>query len=273
MSIAQRLSLQGKAAIVTGGGHGIGKVIAASLAECGASVAIADLSEEYGVKATEEINRQGHMAAYFPVDLRDGKSIAALSKAVGTHFGRIDILVNNARPKLAVAPFKESLAEWDLGLEVLLKAPALLSAACQELLAKNNGSIVNIVSVAAQFVSHQPAAYHVAKAGLVQLTRFLAVEFAPQKIRVNAVCPGLVDLFDENKPLTANPLHRQTAEIVVPLKRAGTAAEIADCVTFLCADAASYITGQVLSCDGGETLQDHFHVVREALKSGQKEKV
>ena len=131
------------------------------------------------------------------------------------------------------------------------------------------GSIVNIGSTNAFFVSHQPLAYHVAKAGLIQLTRYLACEFGSDGIRVNCICPGLVDIYDNNKPLTSDPANKAITELSVPLRRAAFAEEIAEAVLFLCSSA--YITGQVLTLDGGISLNDHFHLVRKAFQSQQVE--
>jgi 3-oxoacyl-[acyl-carrier protein] reductase len=112
--------------------------------------------------------------------------------------------------------------------------------------------------------------YHVAKAGLVQLTRYLAVEFGPHNIRVNAICPGLVDIPDRGQPLTADPVNRAVTETIVPLGRATSPEEIAELAVFLCTDAAAYMTGQVLMLDGGETLIDQFYAARKAFNRGKE---
>jgi NAD(P)-dependent dehydrogenase (short-subunit alcohol dehydrogenase family) len=131
------------------------------------------------------------------------------------------------------------------------------------------GSVLNMGSTNAFFISHQPVAYHVAKAGLLHLTRYLAHEFAPHGIRVNCICPGLVDLYDDNRPLTGNPLNREVTELAVPLRRASTGADIAEAALFLCADSAACITGEVLTIDGGLGLADHFHLARKMLRSAE----
>jgi len=272
MSLAQKINFKDQVALITGAGHGIGKVIALELAKEGANVAVADISEEKGSAVVSEIKSLGFKAEFFALDLSSKSSISKLVEDVGARFKKIDILINNARPKLKTNSFAESLEEWDLGMAVLLNGPALLSGLALKHFPITGGNIVNLVSVASQFVSQQPAVYHVAKAGLVQLTRVLAVEYASRNIRVNAVCPGVVDLYDENRPLTSNPINKASTEIVVPMKRAGRAEEISDCVLFLCSSAASYVTGHVLMCEGGETLQDHFHVVRQALNSSKEQK-
>jgi len=263
--------LAGKVAIITGAAQGIGRVIARVFAEESASVVIADIQEGPGQAAAQDIRDAGQHALFIKTDLRREKDIEAMIDSTTDNFGRLDIVINNARPQLPQVPFAESLEYWDLAMDVILKAPALIAKhALPRLLKSGGGSIVNIASVNAFFVtSYQSVAYHVAKAGLLQLTRYLAVESGPQNIRVNAICPGLVDLYDKDKPLTADPVNKSVAELVVPLKRAASAAEIAEVALFLCTDAAAYITGHVLAVDGGEMLGDHFYVARKAFNRGR----
>ncbi len=258
--------LAGKAALITGAAYGIGRIIARVFAEAGASVVVADIRKAEGEVVAKAIRDAGLRALSVKADLRRESDIKAMIGFTVDNCNHLDIVINNARPKLSNLPFAESLKEWDLAMDVMLKAPALIAKhALPQLLKSGGGSIVNIVSTNAFFISHQPAAYHVAKAGAVQLTRYLAHEFGPHGIRVNAICPALVDLYDENKPLTSDPVNKAVTEVVVPLKRAATAEEIAKAALFLCTDSAAYITGQVLTIDGGITLGDHFHVARRAF--------
>ncbi len=262
--------LKDKVAIVTGAAQGIGRAIAEAFAREGATVVVADI-EQAGEKVAQNIRDTGHQALFVKTNVRHESDIMAMTEATVNSFKRLDIVVNNARPKLQRLPFAESLKEWDLAMDVLLKAPVLITKhAVPHMLESGGGSIVNIASVDAFFIaSHQSVAYHVAKAGLVQLTRYLAVEFGPQGVRANAICPGIVDLYDRDKPLTANPANRAVAEIVVPLKHAASAKDVAEAALFLCTDAAAYITGHVLILDGGMTLGDQFHVARNAFNLGK----
>ncbi len=263
--------LNGQVAIITGAAQGIGKAIAEVFAREGANIVIADI-QQAGEKVAKGIRDAGRQALFVKTDLRKESDIIAMIETTVDSFKRLDIVVNNARPKLQRLPFAESLKEWDLAMDVLLKAPVLITKhAVPHMVESGGGSIVNIASVNAFFIaSHQSVAYHVAKAGLVQLTRYLAVEFGPHNIRVNAICPGLVDVYDKGKPLTADPVNKAVADIVVPLKRASSPEEIAEVTLFLCTDAAAYITGHVLTVDGGETLGDHFHVARKAFNLGRE---
>lgn len=265
--------LKGQVAIITGAAQGIGKTIAEVFAREGATVVIADI-QPAGEMVAKAIRDAGRQALFVKTDLRQESDIKAMIEAAATSFKRLDIVINNARPKLQRLPFAESLEEWDLAMDVLLKAPVLTTKhAVPHMLKSGGGSIVSIASVNAFFIaSHQSVAYHVAKAGLIQLTRYLAVEFGPQGIRVNAICPGIVDLYDGDEPLTADPVNRAVAEMVVPLKRAASAADVAEAALFLCTDAAVYITGQVLMVDGGMMLGDHFHVARNAFELGKQSK-
>jgi len=262
--------LAGKVALITGAAHGIGRIMAKMFAEKRVSVIVADIQEEQGEAVAAAVRDQGLQALFVKADLCQESDIKAMVDFAVESFGRLDIVIHSARPRLRRLPYAESLEEWDLAMDVFLKAPALMAKyALPHLRKSGGGNIINISSVNAAFIaSHQPAAYHVAKAGLEQLTRYLAVEFGPQAIRVNAICLGLVDLYDENKPLTGDPVNKAVTELVVPLKRAASAEEIAEVALFLCTDAAAYITGHVLRVDGGEMLGDHFHVARKALNLG-----
>jgi len=272
--MAKANRLEGKVALITGAAQGIGRVIAEVFAGEGALVVIADIQESAGEAVAKTIRDSGGHALFVKTDLRREKDIQSMTSFAVENFGHLDIVINNARPRLRQLPFAESLEEWDLAMDVFLKAPVLtVKHALPAMLKSGGGSIINIASVNAFFIaSHQPIAYHVAKGGLVQLTRYLAVEFGPRGIRVNAICPGLVDLYDNNRPLTADPVNKAVAEVVVPLKRASSAKEVAEVALFLCTDAASYITGHVLMADGGEMLGDHFDIARKAFELGRESK-
>ena len=253
-----------KTVLITGASQGIGKVMAMKFARKGFSVAIADINQDLGKMVEKEIIALGAKVLFIKADLSKERDIKKMIDSVVKRYGGLDHVINNARPKLSVASYAENIGEWDLAMDVLLKAPALTVKYALPYLKKSKGSIINMVSTNAFFISHQPASYHVAKAGLVQLTKYLAAEFGYLGIRSNAICPGLVDLYDGNKPLTGNKHNKVIAECVVPLGRAAKAEEIAQAVLFLCSDEAAYITGQILHVDGGITLGDHFHVARKA---------
>lgn len=260
---------KGKVAIVTGGVQGIGRAIAETLAYCGATVVIADIQRKNGRKAAKLMRENGLKAVFVPVDLRKENDIKKIISTTMTRFGHIDILVNNARPRLQNLSFNDNFKEWDLAMDILLRAPALvIKYALPHLIKAKRSSIINVASTNAFLVSHQPLSYHVAKAGLTQLTRHIAFQFGHQGIRANVICPALVDLSDVDKPLTSDGINNAVVKLVVPLNRAAVTSEIADTVAFLCADNAAYITGQVITIDGGLGLGEHFHIARKAFKAG-----
>jgi 3-oxoacyl-[acyl-carrier protein] reductase len=255
-------------ALITGAAHGIGRAIGNRMAESGLKIVIADINRIVGERVRKSIIMRGGEAVFIKVDLRNIQEIKLIVEETIAHYGRLDILVNNARPILHNLDFVESLSEWDLAMDVLLKAPVqLVRYALPHLTISKNAHIINISSTNAHFISHQSIAYHVAKAGLEHLTRYLACELGPKGICVNSVSPGLVDIHDDGKPLTGNSLNKTITKLAVPLKRAATPEEIAEAVMFFCS-APSYITGQVLTLDGGVTLNDHFQIARKAYLAG-----
>lgn len=259
--------LTNKVALITGGAQGIGLGIAKLFAYEGAVSVIVDLQEKKGLSVVNAIRTDGNKAAFVKTDLCKDNEIKNAVMTIAEEFGTIDIIVNSARPKLLASPFPDNLDEWNTGMDILLKAPALVVKYALPYLRLAGGAcVINLTSVNSVFICAQPLVYHVAKAGLIQLTRYLAYTLGPEKIRVNAVCPGLVDIFDEERqPLTSNSANRKVTELVVPLKRAASVDDIAEATLFLCSDAAAYITGHVLNVDGGETLGDHFHIVKSAM--------
>jgi glucose 1-dehydrogenase len=254
------INLKKRVAIIVGAAQGICKSMAKYMATLGYTIVVTDQQKEKGTKVSKEIQRNGGEAIFHEVNLLDKQSISALVENVGIQLGQIDCIVNGARSHLKENSFPASMSEWDNAMQVMLKAPAILiSEALPWLRKSNNASVVNISSTNAYLISQQPISYHVAKAGLVQLTKSLAVELGSEKIRVNAVCPGLVEKPDRQKPTLSDPLHNQIIESVVPLQEPCTADQIGATVAFLCSDEAQSITGQSLIVDGGMTLIDqHF---------------
>ena len=258
--------LSNKVALITGAGSGIGRVIAEVLAKAGATVIISDIQKDVGQSVAERICKQGMKAFFIPCDLSKEEEIRTLIQQSIKKCRRLDIVVNNARPKLDLVSFEDSFKDWDLGIDVLLKAPALvLKYAMPFLIKTKNAKVVNVASTNAFLVSHQPLVYHVAKAGLIQLNRYIAFQFGHLGVRANVVCPGLVDLSDGRNPLTSNKMNKKIVELIVPLQRAASPHEVADVVLSLCLDSSSYVTGSVINVDGGVTLGDHFHIARKAF--------
>ncbi len=245
------MSLAGRVALVTGAQQGIGRAAARALAAAGADVAGTWRDDAAAAAATEaEVRAAGRQAFLVRADIADVAESARMVEAVLRRFGRLDILVNNAGifPR---APFLEMTeALWDGVHSVNLKGAAFCAqAAARAMIAGGaGGAIVNMASMAVRG-SPRGAHYSASKAGLVGLTRAMALELAPHRIRVNAIAPGLIDTAQPRQGSTEEGLAALAAAI--PLGRIGQAAEIADAVVFLASDGAAFMTGEVVHINGG----------------------
>lgn len=244
------IDLTGKVALVTGGSRGIGRAIALKLASLGAKVAVNYRANEAAAQeVVEEIASRGGEAIALQGDVKDADQAGNLVEKTLEAFGRLDILVNNAgitRDTL-LARMKES--DWDLVIDTNLKGTFnVTKAAHRPMLKQRYGRIINITSVSGLVGQIGQANYSASKAGLAGFTKAVAKELGSRNITVNAIAPGYVPTDQ-----TANLPSELVASLLklTPLGRPGTAEEIANAVAFLASDEASYITGQVLSVDGG----------------------
>jgi len=262
-----RWAFEGKVALVTGSARGIGKTIATAFGTAGAQVAICDINGDTSEATVMELRKLGISAEYFVVDLsKKGEPHRMITEAA-KKFGRLDILVNNARAGVRRDLLEDSEDNWDLTMSVGLRAAFFASQQAIPVMETNGGgSIVNIGSVAAFLVSLESAAYHAGKAGLVQLTKYLAANSGARQIRVNSVLPGFIvqDEHRERYLRDDNAGYRARAEGCHPLRRVGYASEVADATLFLCSDSARFITGQAIIVDGGFTIQDPWTVISAA---------
>jgi len=247
-------ALQGRVAVVTGGGRGIGKGIAWKLAAAGAGVIVSDIDMAQAQLTTDEIRQRHKKVMAAQVDVSQEESIAELIKKVLDGFGNVDILINNAGIMFRTRLMDISGDEWQRILQVNLTAPFLCTKAVIPLMKKKGfGRIVNISSSAGRSVSTLGGAHYTAsKAGLLGLTRAVAKEVAPFGITVNAVCPGLIDTQMARETTTQQELENFLDSF--PIKRLGTPEEIGDLVVFLCSENASYITGACLDINGGDLM-------------------
>jgi 3-oxoacyl-[acyl-carrier protein] reductase len=242
--------LDGKVAIVTGGSRGIGLAIAALLAEDGAAVVVSGRNADRLQRAVTELETQGRTAHAVVADAASREDCDRLAAAAKERFGRIDLLVNNAgitRDGLLVRMKDE---DWDHVMDVNLRGVFLLTRAVTKAMVrqKSGGRVINITSTAGAMGNAGQANYSAAKAGLIGLTKAAARELAHWSILVNAVAPGLI----ETDMAAALPAEAREALLAqVPLKRIGTAREVAEVVRFLAGDGAAYITGQVFHVNGG----------------------
>jgi 3-oxoacyl-[acyl-carrier protein] reductase len=241
--------LTGKVALVTGASQGIGRATALALLGAGAHVALAARNAEKLAAIEAEVTAAGAQALAVPMDVADAEQVKAGFKRAVERFGRLDILVNNAavtRDGLAVRMKPD---DWDAVLRTNLTGAHLCAQqALAVMLRQRSGRIINVTSVVAETGNAGQSNYVAAKAGLIGLTRALAVEVASRSITVNAVAPGFIV-----SPMT-DPLSDAVKQALlerIPLGRMGTDAEVAAAIVFLASDEAAYITGAVLDINGG----------------------
>src|SRR5215207_584462 len=254
--------LQGQVVIVTGGGTGIGLAIAKRLGALGARIAIGSRNSEHLEKGTAELRHAGLDPLAVQVDVRNPEQVDEMVHRVVRHFGRIDILVNNAAGNFICPAEDLSPNGWNAVIGIVLNGSFYCSRAVgRHMIQRGKGG--SIVSILANYIwTGSAGTIHsaAAKAGVMSLTQTLAVEWAQHRIRVNAVAPGPVESPGAAKQLwdSQDAVDRVTQS--VPLKRWGKPEEIADAVAFLVSDHAGYITGEVLTVDGGAWLgRGPFH--------------
>ena len=251
----QLLSLEGKVAMVTGAASGIGRGIALRLAELGATVVILDI-DAAGAKSTQErIANQGGQSRFEKCDLRSSRDCQQAVAAAMDAFGKIDILCNNAGVIVRKDITNLQEGEWDRVLDVTLKSIFLLSReVIPHMINAGGGVIVNTGSGWSLKGGPQAGAYCAAKAGVLNLTRAMAIDYGKHNIRVNCVCPGDIDtpmLHSECEQLGEEPASFLREAAHRPIARVGTPEDVANAVLFLVSDMATWITGTHLVVDGG----------------------
>lgn len=241
--------LDGKVALVTGGAQGIGKAIAIELAKSGADLAIVDVNLESAEATVKELQAMGVKSIALKVDVRNFAETEAMVKEVAEKLGGLDILVNNAGITKDKLLLRMDEADWDAVMSVNLKGAFNCTKAAVKLMSKARyGRIVNIASIVGLMGNAGQANYSASKAGLIGFTKTVAREFASRSITVNAVAPGFID----TAMTKAMPEKARDALISqIPAKRLGTSEDVAKAVLFLSGDESSYITGHVLSINGG----------------------
>jgi NAD(P)-dependent dehydrogenase (short-subunit alcohol dehydrogenase family) len=250
---ASWFDLGGRVALVTGGGRGLGHAMARALAEAGADLAIASRTPADLEKVAEDLRRLGRDVLPVAADVADEASVRAMAERVLAHFGRIDILVNNAGIEGQGAVIEMDAAAWDRVMHVNLRGPMLC---CKHvgphMLGRRRGKVINVASVLATRVARFMSPYSASKAGLVQLTRTLALEWIRSNVQVNAICPGYF-LTPMNEEFFRTPAGDKLRSRL-PIGRLGEPREIEGAVVFLASDASSYVTGTTLYVDGGHSL-------------------
>ena len=244
----KQFSLVDRTAIVTGGGRGIGKAIALGLADAGANVVVSARTASDIEATASEIEKKGKKALAVPTDVRLIDQINNLVDKTMKEFGKVDILVNNAGGSFNVSVMDMTEGSWDAIMRENLKSVFLCSqAAAKVMMAQKKGAIISIASVVG-FTSHvSNAAYSAAKAGIINLTKTMAIDLAKYNIRVNAIAPGYIATPGMLQLFNTRP----DAVKQIPLNRLGQPEDIAGGVIYLASDASLYVTGETLIIDGG----------------------
>lgn len=243
------MKLDGKRAVITGAGRGIGKAIASKLASLGANVAIVDIDVETASATAAEIASTGVTAIPYELDITDSDAVFAGFKKITEDLGGLDILVNNAGLTRDNLLIRMSPEDWDLVMKVNLKgAFNCIRAAVRPMMAQRSGKIINIASVVGQVGNAGQANYAASKAGLIALTQTVAKEFGGRGITANAVAPGFIET-----PMTDSLPEKAKEDFAskILLKRFGSPSDVANLVAFLASDEADYITCQTVNVDGG----------------------
>src|SRR5499433_1041109 len=250
--------LDGRVALVTGGGRGLGLAMAQALAEAGADVAIAARTQSELEIAAELIRKAGREVLIVPADVSNVEAARAMVRKTADHFGRLDILVNAAAVNLRKPNTDFTEEDWDRLIGINLKGAFF---ACQEALRimreqsdrSHKAKIINVGSIAYEIVVPNVALYAISKGGMRQMTRSLAIEFAKDNICVNSIAPGRfwTKMTDS---VFSNPVLYDSAVSVIPMGRPGIPSELAGATVFLASDASDYITGETITIDGGWTV-------------------
>jgi 3-oxoacyl-[acyl-carrier protein] reductase len=244
------MRLEGKVAVITGAGSGIGRAIATRFAKEGAKVAVNDINASAGESLVAQITAEGGTAFFLKGDAASEEDISALMRAVSERFGSLHILVNNAVPGMD----EVNSNRWDTVVQVGLKGYWLCMQSAIPLMQSSGcGSIVNISSVNALMGLGSDHVYSSVKAAIIGMSRSMVGEFSPGGLRINCICPGTV-VTDHWKPLfERDPDLAQRISTLYPIGRLGRPEDIANAALFLASDEASFITGSVLVVDGGLT--------------------
>jgi len=248
---------EGKVALVTGAGMGIGLATAKAFADAGAAVVLADVNAEAVRAATERLVTAGHKALGIRCDVADERQVAAMVEQAISTFGRLDAAFNNAGIHVPVAETADALGEdFDRAIAINLRGVwSCMKYELRQMRTQGSGAIVNCSSQSGLVGTAGLGAYTASKHAVVGLTKSAALEYAPKGIRINAVCPGSTDTLMVQQALASEPETMKAVMKEIPLGRLGRAEEIASAVLWLCGPGAGFALGQALVVDGGYTVR------------------
>ncbi len=253
-----KISFENKIALVTGAASGLGLATAQAFAEAGASVVLADRNENAVKAATEELKAEGYKVLAVHCDVSDDAQVEAMVKQTVDAFGRLDAAYNNAgiQNELADAA-DQTRQDYDKVMGVNLRGVwSSMKYELQQMRKQGSGAIVNCSSLGGLIGGPERGIYHAAKHGVIGFTKSAAMEYAKRGVRINDVCPGMIETAMGEQMIAAGQGEAlKQMEKSIPMGRQGRPEEIASTVLFLCSDAASYITGQSISVDGGFVMR------------------
>ena len=252
------LSFEGKVALITGAASGLGFATAQRFAQSGAAVALADWNEQAVQAAAAQLSAQGHKTMAIRCDVSDDAQVEAMVHQTVSHFGRLDAAYNNAGIQNILAETADTTRDdFDRVMAVNLRGVwSCMKFELQHMRQQGSGTIVNCSSIGGLLGAAERGTYHAAKHGVLGFTKSAALEYAARGIRINAVCPGLIwtPMVDQMVAAGQGELLEATRKSI-PIGRHGRPEEVANVVLWLCSDAASYMTGQSISVDGGLVMR------------------
>ena len=254
-----QISFQNKVALVTGAASGLGLATAEAFAEAGASVVLADRNEKEVKTAADDLASKGHEVLSVVCDVSDDAQVEAMVKQTVATFGRLDAAYNNAGIQNVLAETADSPRDdYDRVMAINLRGVwSCMKFELPQMRKQGSGAIVNCSSLGGLIGGNQRGTYHAAKHGVIGFTKSAALEYATRGIRVNDICPGMIQtpMSDKMRAEGRGEILDKMLDTYVPMKRLGRPEEIADAVLWLCSDKASYVTGQSISVDGGYVMR------------------